>query len=126
METQKSNAPNDLSEKDIEYFTGFYLKNKYHVFALNTYFRINTVNPVIDEYLTLRNKNSYAYLTASDPSGDILYPYENKLRNKRLKRDLADYEILDGEWNHWRGDQPARLRRGMHTDKPQPRHVLRV
>ena len=99
METQKSNAPDDLSGKDLEYYTGFYLKNKYHVFALNTYFRINTVNPLIDGYLTLRNKNSYAYLTASDPSGDILYPYENKLRNKRLKRDLADYEILDGEWN---------------------------
>ena len=99
METQKSNVPNDLSEKDIEYYTGFYLKNKYHVFALNTYFRINIMNPVIDEYLTLRDKTSYAYMTASDPSGNILYPYENKLRNKRLKRNLADYEVLDGEWN---------------------------
>ena len=99
METKKTNAPNDLSDKDLVYFTGFYLKNKYHVFALNTYFRLNILNPVIDGYLTLRNKDSFAYLTASDPSGNILYPCENKRRNKRLKKDLVDYEVLEGEWN---------------------------
>lgn len=99
MGTKKSNDFDPLSETDREYLTGFHLKNKYHNFALNTFLRLNTVNPVVDEYLTRRGKTSYAYMTASNPTGDILYPFENDLRNKKLKSDLADYEILDGEWN---------------------------
>jgi len=96
METKKSDSLPGQGY-NLETLMEFYLLDKYHDFNMKLDIRINAMSDQMDQRLELLGKNSFAFLTASNPIGQILFPEENLKRYRELEHDLSGYETHHGE-----------------------------
>ena len=96
METKKSDSLPGQGY-NLETLMEFYLLDKYHDFDMKLDIRINAMSDQMDQRLELLGKNSFAFLTASNPIGQILFPEENLKRYRELEHDLSGYETHHGE-----------------------------
>jgi|GEM_PF-3632560 len=97
METEKSNSKNARPEISLERLTEYYMKNRYHDFDMKTDIRINTIDEHMERRLEMRKYNTYAFLTTSNPIGEILFPEENLRRYRQFQSDMSGYETHGGE-----------------------------
>ena len=96
METKKTDSLPGQGY-NLEPLMEFYLMDRYHDFDMKLDIRINSMSDHMDQRLELLQKNSFAFLTASNPIGQILFPEENLKRYRELEHDLSGYETHHGE-----------------------------
>ena len=86
-----------------------YIQADYCVDKLETPIKIGQINSEVESLLNETETDSWCFITAWNPLSEELPWQENLERNNWLKKDLADYIILEGEGRDPKGEwQPER------------------
>lgn len=74
-----------------------YLKTNFTVFSPKIEIKIGTISDELNALLLLKNKQDWAYITASNPYSQILSDEENNERHEQLKETVKEYIVFEGE-----------------------------
>lgn len=78
-------------------FIDSYNQAEYNIEGIDEPIRIGRINQEVEDLLNRTRSKSWCFITACNPLSVDLSPDENIERNARLRTELAEYQIIEGE-----------------------------